>query len=52
MQKFETNRLQKPMQYLVDVSVFTNLAKQTPDEEHLIWEEVDGHAKQLVPCRH
>lgn len=51
LQKFDTNKLQKPCQYCVEVQVYVDLMKQSPPDESTIWEDVDGSATQLVSCR-
>ena len=50
LSKFDTNKIQKPVQCLVEVQVYVEVTKEAPPEDKVIWEEVDGFQTQLVPC--
>ena len=51
MSKFETNRVQKPAQYLVNPSLYQDVMKEPPPSENMTCEEIDGVAEQLASWR-
>lgn len=51
LQKYEGTKLQKPTQYLVVPSLYTQQTEESPPSHSMIVEEVDGVMCSLAPCQ-